>query len=179
MNKKIALILPILILLLPITAIPVNAKATQANLFTFHSGSVIPLAETVVGKIIFGNPVSAGEESAVEWMVTVILQEAAPNREYLVFVEKDYWSGVFISIGLMATDAFGCGSFHYNGQYGTAVASYLGIGGPGTYTLSICLNDVTGLTITNPVGITESPGVSVYLSAASPASWSGSQITLK
>lgn len=181
MNRKTALLVPILMLLLAIAAIPVYApsKVTQASLFTFHSSQILPSAETVVGKVIFGGPSGAGAKRVVDWAVTVTLQNATPNREYMVLVEKNYWSGVYISIGLMTTSAYGNGSFHYNGQYGTSVSSYLGINGPGTYVLSICLNDVTGLIVTNPVGDTVGLGVSVYLSAASSASWSGSQVTLR
>ena len=179
MQKKKALVLPILMFLLPIASRPADAGAIRVNLFTFHSADVPPSAEIVVGRVVFGSPSGASSKRVTDWMVTVALQHAASNREYLVYVEKDYWSGVYISIGLMTTSAYGNGSFHYNGQYGTTVAGYLGINGPGTYNLSICLNDVTGLTITNPVGDTLGQGISVYLSAASSTSWSGSQVTLK
>jgi hypothetical protein len=178
MNKKMVLLLAVLVLLLPVVVVPANAMVDKASLFTFHSQNVLPASETVVGKVIFVGPMSAAEQGAVDWMVTVVLQQAVPNRSYLVYVERDFWSGVYVSVGLMSTDAYGGGSFHYNGRYGTDVSSYLGIVGSGTYVLSVCLNDVTGIAVMDPVGLTVSVGVSVYLSAASSESWAGTPVVL-
>ena len=167
--------LAVIALLLGIATIQVNAKVVKADLFTFNSQIVLPSGESVVGKVVFGKASSA-EQSKVDWMVTVDLEGAAPNREYLVYVEKDYWSDVYVSIGFMSSNSSGYGSFHYNGRYATEVSDILAITGPGTYVLSIALNDVTGITITKPVGATASYGISVYLSAASATSWTGSQV---
>jgi hypothetical protein len=107
--------LAVIALLLGIATIQVNAKVVKADLFTFNSQIILPSGESVVGKVVFGKANSA-EQSAVDWMVTVDLERAAPKREYLVYVEKDYWSGVYVSIGLMSSISRGYGSFHYNGR---------------------------------------------------------------
>lgn len=176
MNKKILYVLPILMLMMTIAIMPVSAKVTKQDLYTYPGGA------EVAGKVMFGNPASKSENSAVDWTVTVILQNGAPNKVYLVYVEKNYGppiGGGYISIGLLTTDEYGKGSFHYNGEFGTPVSTYLGIAEGSSVYLSICLNQLTGEPPADPVGIKTNLGASKFLSATELSSWTGTEITFR
>jgi len=146
------------LLMLSITVMSASAKIVQVDMCAWPAGA------PKVGKVIFGNPMSKSDESAVDWMVTVVLQNGQPEHVYLVYLESNYkqtgWK--YISLGLLTADAFGCGAFHYNGEFDIGVTATWGINEPDTYILGICLNDVTGIVPADPVGITWNVGTSVY-----------------
>ena len=173
MKKSAVLLVSVLVLtfLVSMAVMPASAKALQVNIYEWSSWEE---QGAKVGKVIFGNPTSRSSKSAVDWMVTVVLQNGEPDHVYLVYIEINYhwWGWRYMALGLLTTDADGCGSFHYNGQFDAGVTATWpwqppwGITGPGTYVLGICLNDVTGVEMPdgyeNGAGIWWNVGNSVY-----------------